>query len=111
MDSLYPSLNREKCVRVIVGKLDRSELRFENLKWKEIALYLRYNMKVEDIAGSQFEQFLPTRRFNRRAPLFTRSGSRNEERIRYSPWRFPNIKPDERMTRTMFFFSIILEFE
>ena len=98
VESLYPSLNIEKCVGVIKEKLFGCDMDFENLRWKEIALYLKYN----DETNIEFQQYLPRRRFNRRPPKFTRSGSMNNQKIRHSPWIFPTQTPDERTTKKMF---------
>ena len=49
VDALYPSLDIEKCVSVIVDKLNESDLVFENVDWKEVGLYLRYHMNDEEI--------------------------------------------------------------
>ena len=95
VESLYPSLDIPRCVEVIKRKLEESNLVFENLTWKEISLYLQYNLSEIEIADSNFETFLPTRRFNRRPPKFTRSGSNDNMKIRHQPWIFPQQPPDD----------------
>ena len=65
VDSLYPSLNIERCAAVVKRRLIESELVFEHLQWKEIVLYLRYNLREEEIQQLEFKEFLPRKRFNR----------------------------------------------
>ena len=101
VESLYPSLNIPKCVEVIKKKLISCTMDFENLEWKEIMLYLRYNLKEEEVVRNGYQDFLPRRKYHRRPPLFIRSGSNNNMKIRYQPWIFPP-KPEEWMIREMF---------
>ena len=75
VESLYPSLDVERCVDVVKRKLLESSLVFEHLQWKEIALYLRYNMTDEELQDSGFMQYIPARKHNCRPPLFVLSGS------------------------------------
>ena len=102
VDSLYPSLDVDRCVEVVKRKLYESDLVFENLRWKEVVLYLRYQLTDGEIGANGFAPFIPTRRFNRRPPLFTRSGSNTNEKIRCSPWRYPSLPPGADMLRKMF---------
>jgi hypothetical protein len=90
------------CIGVIKRKLEGSSLRFEELAWKEISLYLRYNLQQEQVTKCIFKEYLPIRRYNRRPPIFTRSGSKDNLKIRYQPWVFPPHPPDEATTRKMF---------
>ena len=103
VESLYPSLNIDRCVEVIKQKLFLSRMEFSNLQWKEIALYLRYNMDEREIQQSAFRDILPSRRYKRRPPLFTRSGSCNIKKIRHQPWIFHQQRdPDRYMVRDMY---------
>ena len=102
VDSLYPSLDIDRCVGVVKKRLMESELVFKNMQWKEVALYLRYNMPQEEVRGSRFEEYLPERRYRRRPPLFVRSGSVNDAKIRHQPWICSQQVPDEEIARQMF---------
>ena len=46
VEALYPSLDIQECAKVVEKKLIESNLKFEGLRWKEIALYTKYNMSV-----------------------------------------------------------------
>ena len=102
VNSLYPSLNVDRCVEVVKEKFYQSELVFVDLEWKEVALYLKYHMTDNEIRTVGLRDYVPTSRFNRRPPLFTRSGSQSNRKIRHSTWRFPSIPPDEIILRKMF---------
>ena len=102
VDSLYPSLDIDRCVSVVKKRLIDSGLQFKNLQWKEIALYLRYNMTEDEIEESGFAEYLPRRRYHRRPPLFVRSGSVNNTKIRHQPWIHTQMGPDDGVMREMF---------
>ena len=89
-------------MEVVKKKLEESPLVFENLQWNEIALYLRYNMELDDVAGCGFSNHLPTRKYDRRPPIFTRSGTSGDKKIRHQPWIYKQEPPDETMERKMF---------
>ena len=102
VDSLYPSLDIDRCARVVREKLDESGIQFEKLQWKEITMYLRYHMKQSEIDECDFSQYLPIRRFHKRPPLFVHSGSMDEVEIRHHPWIFLALEPDANTLRRMF---------
>ena len=104
--SLYPSLDVKKCAKVIRNELYASKLVFRNLQWKEIALYLVYNMGVEELREYGLEEYCPTRRHNRRPPTFEASGSSQDRSERHDPWIFPRRKPHNDIVRKMFCMAI-----
>ena len=86
VDSLYPSLNVERCAEVVRKKLEGSDLRFENLRWKEIVLYLKYNMEYTDEGYKEvFRNFPRRRNYIGRPPQFTASGSQSKKTVRHGP--------------------------
>ena len=101
VDSLYPSLDIPKCVDVVKRRLMQSNIQFEKLQWKEIAMYLRFNMPLAEAESSNFAVYLPTRRFRRRPPLFTRSGSMLNPKVRHQPWIYPKEEPSGNVLREM----------
>ena len=102
VDSLYPSLDIDRCVSVVKNKLKESKMDFKNLQWKEVALYLKFNMLDEEAQRSTFLEYLPKRRYRRRPPIFVRSGSMNDAKIRHQPWIYPQQSPDNAVVREMF---------
>jgi hypothetical protein len=106
VDSLYPSLDVERCARVVRQRLEQSNLTFERLQWKEVAMYLRYHMPPNEWEGCGFREFIPTRRFHKRPPLFVSSGSVNDIKIRHHPWKFSTREPDGSMLKKMFCYAI-----
>ena len=48
MVSLYPSIDVKKCAAGVNECLYESNLIFNKLDWKEIALYLRYNLTDQE---------------------------------------------------------------
>ena len=95
-------MNVDRSVDGVKDKLNSSSIVYKNLKWKEIALYLRYSMQAEQVERFRHKQFIPKRKFNRGAPLFTRSGSMKDPKIRHQPWIFSRIEPGEDVIREMF---------
>ena len=106
VDSLYPSLDIARCARVVRSRLESSELVFEHLKWKEIALYLKYHLNPESDDYTSVSRFLPRRKGTGRPPEFVGSGSDKNRTKRYEPWVFPWARPRNQMVRTMFCMSI-----
>ena len=94
---------RCRCVEVVKEKLFQSTLIFENLNWKEIALYLKFNLADGVLRDSEFWHFIPTRRRpNGRLPKFTSSGSMKNKNARHASWTFVNVAPDVATIRRMF---------
>ena len=64
-------------------------------------LYLRYMLTDQQLESKDLEGIVPERRTRRgRPPLFTASGSEDDERTRMQPWNFEGcIEPDEQITR------------
>ena len=104
--SLYPSLNVERCARVIRERLYESQFQFIGQDWKEITLYLRYNMSDEELRAEGILQFVPKRKHNNKPPEFTSSGSDPRINKRHGPWRFPNNVPDSNKTKYMLCIAI-----
>ena len=103
VDALYPSLDIEKCTKSIVRKMNESEIVFEGLQWKEIALYLRYHMNDEEIEQTEYKKFCPVRRTKKGPnPKFTCSGTSNKEENRMNAWIFEKEEPDDTIVRGMF---------
>ena len=100
--SLYPSLDVKRCAKVIRNELYASNLVFRNLMWKEIALYLVYNIGTEELTEYGLAEYCPTRRHDRRPPTFVASGSGPDRRTRFEPWIFPRNKPHNQIIRKMF---------
>ena len=104
--SLYPSLDVKRCAKLIRNELYASNLVFRNLSWKEIGLYLVYNISAEDLREYGLEEHCPTRRHDRRPPTFVSSGSSLDKRTRHDPWIFPRAKPHNTIIRKMFCMTI-----
>ena len=104
--ALYPSLNVERCAKVVREALFESELEFKNLQWKEIALYLRYHLGHREIMAEGLGWICPRRRNDRRPPMFEASGSDRDKKKRYDPWIFSRREPDDRTVRRMFCIAI-----
>lgn len=104
--SLYPSLDIEFCRVVVACAMLESDIQYQNLKWCEIALYLRYNMDIEDLEAEGLNEWCPRRRYDRRPPEFVCSGSDLDKDVRYEPWIFPNAIPDREVVRKMFCVAI-----
>ena len=83
-------------------KLEDSDIVFENLQWKEISIFLKYHMTQAEIQDSNFKEYLPRRKYSRRPPMFVRSGSMNNKKIRHQPWIVPRQGPDDARVRSMF---------
>ena len=107
VDALYPSLDIKRCAEVVSQQLFKSDLVLNGLKWKEIALYLKFHLKEECIKEKGISQYCPKRKHRvGKPPLFTASGSKREEVDRFGPWIFPDIAPDAYMTRKLFCWAI-----
>ena len=106
VESLYPSLDISKCARIVGMKLLNSELEFENLNWKEIALYIRYQYDDEELKKRGIIKFCPLRKHGGRPPMFEGSGSEKCVKKRLAPWRFVNKPPGEKIVRIMFCLGI-----
>ena len=104
--SLYPSIDVKRCAAVVRMCLYESELVFDQLVWKEIALYLRYNLTDQEIEEKDLKNICPRRRHNNRPPIFVCSGSDHDMRKRHEPWIFPTIEPNPRKVRQMFCIAI-----
>ena len=65
VDALYPSLDIERCARVVGQKLYDSDLTFPLLDWREISLYLVFYLTEEEIGLRRLTGCLPRRRTNR----------------------------------------------
>ena len=110
VDSLYPSLDVYVCSVVSAKELIESDLVFNNLNWREIALYLQYQVDRETLdcwatllEREEIGQWCPQRRCVRgRPPTFEASGSSTVKETRYEPWVFPEGEPEESEIRTMF---------
>ena len=109
VDALYPSLDIERCSEVVSNKHLESEITFERLDWKEIALYLRYHMDEDEIQREGYGVVCPVRRSNLgRPPIFTTSGSSKDDSKRLDPWVFGKRPPSRRKIRRMFCYAIRL---
>ena len=109
VDSLYPSLDIDRCARVVSEKLFRSDLKFEKLVWKEIALYLRFHLTDEQIAAEGLDRICPRARSNLGRPAtFVASGSDLRLDVRYGPWVFRRRSPSRAVVRRMFCFAVRL---
>ena len=62
--ALYPSLNIGKCAKIVSDNIFESELIFPNIRWKEVALYLKYHMKEEEITY-EIEPYIPKTKIER----------------------------------------------
>ena len=100
--ALYPSLDMKNCVKVIGARLYNSEMVFQNLQWKEIALYLKYHLSIEECTDDDMRRYLPRRKYKGKNPIFVCSGSKNDSKERYEPWMFDSDGPDEIQMRKMF---------
>ena len=90
VDALYPSLDIDRCARVVAGKLFDSDFKFEKLNWREIALYLRFHLSDEEIRKEGLEGVCPSWKTNLgRRPTFVSSGSAAGVDERYGPLVVP----------------------
>ena len=88
-------------------KLFRSELKFECLEWKDIALYLKYHMSEIDLRTEGVLKHCPRRRRKGgNEPSFTASGVDKDRKKRFGPWIFPRRKPGNVILRKMFCLAI-----
>ena len=102
------------CSVVIAKELYESDVKIENLCWREIALYLRFQMDDELLLCwttllemRDVNMWLPVRVTNRgRRPVFEASGSNIDRSERYGPWIFPGGFPSEEVQRAMFSVAI-----
>ena len=107
VEALYPSLDITRCAKVVGRKLYESDLKFTNLNWKEIALYLVFHMTEEELQEEQIRESCPRRRSNRgEGPKFTASGSKLKMEERFQPWIFPEERPNPDMIRKMFCIAV-----
>ena len=107
VDALYPFLDIDRCARVVAGKLFDSDLRFEKLNWREIALYLRFHLSDEEISAEGLEGVCPRRKTHLgRPPTFVSSGSAAGSDERYGPWFFPRRAPRGVEVRRMFCIAV-----
>ena len=67
--SLYLSLDVKRCAKVVRNRLYASKMVFRNLQWKEIALYLVYNMGADELTEYGLMEHCPTRRHDKRPPV------------------------------------------
>ena len=76
IDPLYPSLDITRCVKVVSKKLYESDLKFPDLNWMELGVYLSYHMTEDEMIEEDTREYCPKRRSNRgNPPKFTASGS------------------------------------
>ena len=109
IDSLYPSLDITRCAKVVSKKLYKSDLKFPDLNWMEIGLYLSYHMSEDGMIEENIREYCPKRRSNRgNPPKFTASGSKLKKEERFHPWLFPEISPSQEIVRKMFCIAIRL---
>ena len=107
VESLYPSLDITRCAKVVSRKLYESDLKFTDLNWKEIALYLVFHLSEEELQEEQIREACPRRRSNRgEGPKFTASGSKLKVVERFQPWIFPEEIPNPDMIRKMFCIAV-----
>jgi len=107
VEALYPSLNIDTCSEVVRKKLEESDLRFEGLDWKEIALYLKFHTTEEERVAQGIERYCPKKRTNLGRPAeFTASGSSKHRKERFGPWIFQRRGPNARIVRRMFCLAV-----
>ena len=106
IDALYPSLNIDVCARVFRDKLFHSTLVFPGLSWKDVALYLKYNISEEELVAESIFQYCPKKRTpSGQPPKFEASGIDSKPEKRFGPWVFPDT-PSENTVRLMFCVAI-----
>ena len=87
VNALYPSLDITECTRVIEEKLLQANFTIKNLRWTEIALYLKYHLTDEEINVLGIADFCPVRISKiGRPPTFVASGSESDINKRLGPW-------------------------
>ena len=103
IEALYPSLDINVCASITNMVLYNSGIKFKDLQWREIMLYLRYMLTDREIQRKQLDNYTPVRRTYRgRPPMFTASGSSTNYQTRMQPWNFDGCtEPDEEDTRKM----------
>ena len=106
VDALYPSLDIERCARVVCDRLFESDLKFEKLDWKEIALYLRFHLTEAEIQVEGLERICPRRKCKKGRPKFITSGSAAKSVVRHGPWLFRQRGPGRDVVRRMFCVAI-----
>ena len=114
MESLYPSLDMEVCSLVVAKEMLECDITIEHLRWREICLYLRYQMDTElllawttALEAEDVTSWLPDRATNLgRPPIFEASRSSANLEERFGPWLFLEDYPSEREIRTMFSVAI-----
>ena len=106
VDALYPSLNIDRCAEVVRRRMFMSDLDFENLRWKEIGLYLVYHFTEEELRKEKVFSVCPKRRSRHGAPTFTANGSEPKEEDRHRLWKFPRNEPSKAKVRYMFCLAI-----
>ena len=107
LDVLYPSLNIKDCAKVVGEVLRDSAMKVENLQWKEVALYLKFNATEEEVKRYKVSTFLPKRRTRYgRPPTFTASGSDPDRKTRQKSWIFRRKKPYAAAVWKMFCLAI-----
>ena len=104
--SLYPSLDVDVCAKVVAETMMESDMVLKNLKWLDIALYLKYHMDPDfmDVVG--LSDVVPRRKYDRRPPIFECSGSNLDKAVRFEPWIFPEVVPGEEVVRRMFCIAV-----
>ena len=96
--SLYPSLDIDKCSKIIAKAMLASDIVYKGLKWCEIGLYLRYNADQSELDAERLNEWCPRRKNTRGAPpKFEGSGSALDPEVRFDPWIFPDTVPDNTM--------------
>ena len=65
VESLYPSLDITRCAKVVSRKLYESDLRFSDLNWMEIGLYLVFHLTEQEMQEERIREYCPRRRSNR----------------------------------------------
>ena len=99
--ALYPSLDIGNCAKVIGCRIYNSKIKFLNLQWKEIVLYLKYHLSMDECTD-EMKRYIPCRKYKGKNPIFECSGSKNDSIDRYEPWIFNSDEPDDIQIRMMF---------
>ena len=97
IEALYPSLEVKECGEIVImEKILRSEIVWEDIDYMEGARMIVLNKSAEYCRNHPLSKVLPVRRKRTgRRPGVTGAGPLGQERGDTEQWRFPNVKLSE----------------
>ena len=97
---LYPSLDIPFTIDKVCEIINESTLKFENLWYNEISLYLAVNLTCEELSEYGLQEICHTRETNLGGPP-TISLLQHKFDKRRSNWKNPSRQPNEQEKRMM----------